>query len=78
METSSNEPSALVIALKALEELGYPGLAFSDLSRLHPSDNFQIELEVMADVRAYFQVSFKVSLRTVHILRRWEVTVIGR
>ncbi len=50
-------------ALSALAELGYKNLAASDLARLNTApDNFQEELMVMADVRAYFQVAYKVRL----------------
>ncbi|KAI0925406.1 hypothetical protein AcV7_005662 [Taiwanofungus camphoratus] len=46
-------------ALRALAELGYNQLAPEDLERLHPPDRFAPELEVMADVRAYFHVAYK-------------------
>lgn len=46
-------------ALDALESLGYKNLAVDDLHRLHPPDNFEEEITVMADVRAYFQVAYK-------------------
>ncbi|KLO12399.1 hypothetical protein SCHPADRAFT_941237 [Schizopora paradoxa] len=47
-------------ALSALAELGYRNLSEKDLARLHKApDNFQEELMVMADVRAYFQVAYK-------------------
>jgi hypothetical protein len=49
-------------ALKALSELGYSGLSLTDLKRLHPPDQFDEELTVMADVRAYWQVAYKVIL----------------
>ena len=47
-------------ALRALGELGYANLRQSDLVRLDPPDTFEEELNVMADVRAYFQVAYKV------------------
>lgn len=46
--------------LQLLNDMGYPGLDVNDLARLHPTDGFEDELAVMADVRAYFQVSYKV------------------
>ena len=50
-------------ALSALAELGYRNLSEKDLARLNKvPDNFQEELMVMADVRAYFQVAYKVRL----------------
>lgn len=48
-------------ALSALAEIGYKNLSGADLIRLAPPDRFSEELIVMADVRAYFQVSYKVS-----------------
>ena len=48
-------------ALRALAEAGYPNLRVSDLSRLLPPDSFEEELVVMADVRAYYHVAYKVS-----------------
>jgi thymidylate synthase ThyX len=48
-------------ALRALVEAGYPNLRVSDLARLLPPDSFEEELVVMADVRAYYHVAYKVS-----------------
>jgi hypothetical protein len=59
-KSSSN--SAETRALKALSELGYKRLSLADLGRLHPPDRFIEEITVMADVRAYWQVAYKVSL----------------
>ncbi|KAH9946711.1 hypothetical protein B0H21DRAFT_693224 [Amylocystis lapponica] len=63
------------VALEALSELGYKNLTKADLERLHPPDDFEEELEVMADVRAYFQVSYKriidnVPMTIQHTLNR--------
>ncbi|KAG2073824.1 hypothetical protein BDR04DRAFT_1151940, partial [Suillus decipiens] len=49
-------------ALRALAEAGYANLGIPDLARLLPPDSFQEELVVMADVRAYYHVAYKVSL----------------
>ncbi|KAG2064867.1 hypothetical protein BDR04DRAFT_1130602 [Suillus decipiens] len=46
-------------ALKALAEAGYTNLRTSDLARLLPSDPYEKELIVMADVRAYYHVAYK-------------------
>jgi hypothetical protein len=54
-------------ALRTLAEAGYAGLHVSDLARLLPPDSFEEELVVMADVRAYYHVAYKVSL--AHHLR---------
>lgn len=61
------EKSAKDKALEALAELGYGDLSVGDLSRLHPPNQFDEELTVMADVRAYFQVAYKVS-RIHHLI----------
>jgi len=42
-----------------LADLGYTGLSIESLARLQPPDEFEDELIVMADVRAYFQVAYK-------------------
>ncbi|THH10649.1 hypothetical protein EW146_g8308 [Bondarzewia mesenterica] len=52
-------PGAERRALDALAELGFAGLSVSEFQRLHPPDQFQDELHVMAGVRAYFQVAYK-------------------
>ncbi|KAH9909434.1 Dynamin central region-domain-containing protein [Fomitopsis serialis] len=41
-------------------KLGYVGLTADDLGKLNPPDEYEEELSVMAEVRAYFQVSYKV------------------
>ncbi len=53
-------PSPIEKALSTLAELGYKNLTATDLARLTQEDRFQEELIVMADVRAYFQVAYKV------------------
>ena len=49
-------------AIAALAKLGYVGLTPDDLGKLHPPDIYEEELEVMAEVRAYFQVAYKVCI----------------
>ncbi|KAG7448030.1 P-loop containing nucleoside triphosphate hydrolase protein [Guyanagaster necrorhizus] len=46
-------------ALAALIALGYKGLKPEDLGKLNPTDIFETELKVMAEVRGYFQVAYK-------------------
>lgn len=48
-------------ALAILARIGYPGLKEEDLGRLNAPDEYQNELDVMAEVRGYFQVAYKVS-----------------
>jgi hypothetical protein len=47
-------------ALAALGECGYSGLRREDLGKLNPGDEYETELRVMAEVRGYFQVAYKV------------------
>ena len=47
-------------ALRALRP--FRNINFSDLHRLLPPDEFADELNVMADVRGYFQVAYKACL----------------
>jgi vacuolar protein sorting-associated protein 1 len=50
--------------LSALSNIGYTGLTIDDvMQRLVPTDEFEDELIVMAEVSAYFQVAHKVSAR---------------
>ncbi|KAF8434537.1 P-loop containing nucleoside triphosphate hydrolase protein [Boletus edulis BED1] len=46
-------------ALRYLAQAGYKDLTVEDLARLYPRDQFEDELVVMADVRAYFTIAYK-------------------
>ncbi len=46
-------------ALAALAAIGYH-VTEEDLGKLNPADQYEVELKVMADVRGYFQVAYKV------------------
>ncbi|PCH44638.1 hypothetical protein WOLCODRAFT_139118 [Wolfiporia cocos MD-104 SS10] len=46
-------------AIALLVKLGYVGVTVEDLGKLNPPDEFEEELQVMAEVRAYFQVAYK-------------------
>ena len=43
-----------------LASIGIPGVTATDLRKLNPPDIYEREMEVMAEVRAYFHVSYKV------------------
>jgi len=45
--------------LAMLAKLGYTGMKVEDLAKLNPSDEYETEMEVMAEVRAYFHVAYK-------------------
>lgn len=40
--------------------MGDAGVRAEDLAKLNPPDEYETELRVMAEVRGYFQVSYKV------------------
>ncbi|KAH9854523.1 P-loop containing nucleoside triphosphate hydrolase protein [Lenzites betulinus] len=46
-------------ALASLAALGYSGLTEEDLGKLNKADEYEEELQLMAEVRAYFQVAYK-------------------
>ncbi|KAG5636061.1 hypothetical protein H0H81_009232 [Sphagnurus paluster] len=52
-------------ALAALSALGYHGLRAEDLARLHMPDEYESELQIMAEVRGYFQIAYKASLSPI-------------
>jgi len=45
--------------LSLLASIGYTGICVEDLGKLNPPDEYETELRVMAEVRGYFQVSYK-------------------
>ena len=47
--------------LALLADIGYSGLSIEDLGKLNPPDEYEAELNMMAEVRGYFQVSYKAS-----------------
>ena len=54
-------PPPEIQALEYLAQAGYKNLTVDDLVRLAPRDQqFEDELVVMADVRAYFTIAYKV------------------
>ncbi|KAK0196410.1 P-loop containing nucleoside triphosphate hydrolase protein [Armillaria mellea] len=55
----ASEKEKMDKALAALAALGFTGLTAEDLEKLHPVDEYETELKVMAEVRGYFQVSYK-------------------
>lgn len=57
-----------------MNEAGFVGKTIEDLKKLHDSDKHDTELEVMAEVRAYFQVAYKVRERLLVVRRRANAT----
>lgn len=45
--------------LEGLRRLGYSGVRSEDLQKLAPSDEYEEELALMAEVRAYFKIAYK-------------------
>jgi hypothetical protein len=65
MGTDSNAANNVKEAIQKLRALGFDVKNAADLERLRPSDEYEQELIVAAEVRAYFQVAYKVS-STIH------------
>ncbi|KAA1467036.1 P-loop containing nucleoside triphosphate hydrolase protein [Dentipellis sp. KUC8613] len=55
-------------ALASLAEAGYTGLSADDLGRLNKADEYETEMQVMAEVRSYFQVSYKRIIDSIPML----------
>jgi len=51
-----------ITILAMLAERGFTGLTIADLGKLNPPDEFETELRIMAEVRGYFQVAYKVRI----------------
>jgi hypothetical protein len=58
--SDSRDPEKINSILALLADAGYTGLNPEDLGKLNPPDKYETELHVMAEVRGYFQVSYKV------------------
>ncbi|KAF9459501.1 P-loop containing nucleoside triphosphate hydrolase protein [Collybia nuda] len=58
-DTTSDKEAKITNALASLAELGYIGLTTTDLGKLNPTDEYESELQVMAEVRGYFQIAYK-------------------
>ena len=56
-----NDDDNAAHAIRMLRALGYDVKNEADLDRLRPSDEYEQELIVASEVRAYFQVAYKVS-----------------
>ena len=48
--------------LSNLAAIGQAGIKAEDLAKLNPTDEYEIELELMAQTCAYWKVAYKVSL----------------
>ncbi|KAI0359461.1 hypothetical protein OH77DRAFT_1419958 [Trametes cingulata] len=59
MEHSSDFQRYINKALTGLTEIGIPGIHPTDLSKLLPPDPYDAAIDIMAGVRAYFQVAYK-------------------
>ncbi|PPR05458.1 hypothetical protein CVT24_008227 [Panaeolus cyanescens] len=63
--TALSSAASVAKALAGLAELGFQGIKAEDLLRLIPADPMEPALNIMADVRAYFQVAYKRFADTV-------------
>lgn len=57
---SPEDEEKINAALAALAAAGYGGLTAESLGKLNPPDEYATELQVMAEVRGYFQIAYKV------------------
>lgn len=58
---STEDPETIRVLMSLLAKLGHNQLKLEDLAKLNPPDEYENELQVMAEVRGYFKVSYKVS-----------------
>lgn len=63
-------------ALSALAAIGYH-VSPADLGKLVPPDVYEKEMDVMAEVRAYFQVAYKVTPYHVRCVRELTHLLVG-
>ncbi|KAG6862119.1 hypothetical protein C0995_005931 [Termitomyces sp. Mi166 len=52
-------------ALAALAALGYHGITEADFGKMVPPDEYETEIQVMAEVRGYFQITYKRVIDTI-------------
>ena len=57
--TDEERAEELRNVLEGLKRMGYNGVRSEDLQKLAPSDEYEEELALMAEVRAYFKVAYK-------------------
>ena len=62
LETHNKHMRAI---LASLPHVGFQGTNEDDLAKLRPTDGYETELKVMAGIRAYWQVAYRVSA-TMH------------
>jgi hypothetical protein len=65
--SNPRDPEKINSILALLADVGYTGLNAEDLGKLNPPDEYETELHVMAEVRGYFQVAYKVRKATRHM-----------
>ena len=53
--TYNGQPTGVAKVIASLAEIGMSGIRAEDLAKLFPPDKMEPALEIMADVRAYFQ-----------------------
>lgn len=52
---NNGQPTGVAKVIASLAEMGMSGIKAEDLAKLFPPDKMEPALEIMADVRAYFQ-----------------------
>ena len=56
----TEDPEKVKNVIELLVGLGYSQVGVKDLGKLNPPDEYENELRVMAEVRGYFKVAYKV------------------
>ena len=60
---SADNKEAIKAAFAELAKLGFQGLKAEDLAKLRPTDEYEEELIVMAETRAFWQLAYKVGFQ---------------
>ena len=68
--TEEERSEELQNVLESLRRLGYSGVRGDDLRKLLPSDEYEEELALMAEVRAYFKIAYKAKSPAFEIMDR--------
>lgn len=61
---NSMRPTQVATVLSKLAAIGLPGVSEADLAKLNPTDEFETELDLMAQTSAYWKVAYKVGQHT--------------
>ena len=63
--------------LAIMARLGLGRVTLESLGKLNPPDVYEKEMELMAEAKAYFHISYKVSYNTLYLIRRITDATVG-